>query len=339
MVLEKQIEGLILAGQFLPAVNEIKEKIKAAGRLSGEPRKQQLTAIETLIALLAAKQKNRLDVSLANLANTLLKAKFFRQAEATYQQALALNPRDQVSLSGLADTFQKQGKFPASEATYKKALALNPRNQVSLSGLADTFQKQGKFPASEATYKKALALNPRNQVSLSGLASVFYGRDRFSQALELVERCLAIDAKNQTALVLKANILRRQKDFDQAITLCRQVLAFNSVEAGQQEAAKLCLGFCYLEQYHLSGLASDYQSAENLLKPLSGKMAHACLGLVFLGCYRAEKESALRSSLFAACQHYLQLAAKLDSEAKDLAGAEREVERTFSSLLVTSPSS
>lgn len=113
-------------------------------------------------------------------------------ARKTYEEALAVNPRDPDLYAGYARAF---GDFARQEALARKALALNPRHTDALSLLAGLHVLDREDDRAEALAREALAVNPVHPVALGHLAAVHYLRGDSTAFDEVERRALAANPR------------------------------------------------------------------------------------------------------------------------------------------------
>ncbi|MDE2496495.1 MAG: tetratricopeptide repeat protein, partial [Xanthomonadaceae bacterium] len=80
-------------------------------------------------------------------------------AQAEFKQALALNPRDANAQLALADTEYHLGRLDDANAAYERAVSLDPRNVLALQGLAWLEGERHQYAAADRNLLKALDVN------------------------------------------------------------------------------------------------------------------------------------------------------------------------------------
>ena len=80
-------------------------------------------------------------------------------AQAEFKRALALNPRDANAQLALADTEYHLGHLDDANAAYERAVNLDPRNVLALQGLAWLEGERHEYAAADRTLLKALDVN------------------------------------------------------------------------------------------------------------------------------------------------------------------------------------
>jgi serine/threonine-protein kinase len=80
-------------------------------------------------------------------------------AQAQFKQALTLNPRDANAQLALADTEYSLGHLDDANAAYERAVSLDPRNVLALQGLAWLEGERHQYAAADRNLLKALDVN------------------------------------------------------------------------------------------------------------------------------------------------------------------------------------
>src|SRR5262249_25635958 len=140
------------------------------------------------------------DVKIA-YARSLEERGEYDAAEATYMEALKLNPQRadaQVHLAGLRD---RKGKFAESAELYRKALALKPGNADIYCNLGYSYYLQRRFTEAETNLRQTLALRPDHRAAHNNLGLVLAQTDRSDEALAEFHRAglTEADARNNLA--------------------------------------------------------------------------------------------------------------------------------------------
>src|SRR5439155_5396878 len=113
------------------------------------------------------------DTALAHAYGTLGQLyhayEFLDAAEACYQNAVALAPRDFAWRYSLAVVSQIKGETASALASLQAALALDQKNLPALLRLAEMRLERRELPAAAALFERALAIDPKSAPVLAGL--------------------------------------------------------------------------------------------------------------------------------------------------------------------------
>ena len=75
-------------------------------------------------------------------------------------------------ISNLGDTLQELGRLEDAEASFKQAITLNPDYSAAFNNLGVTLQELGRLEDAEASFKQAITLNPDYSAAFSNLGIV-----------------------------------------------------------------------------------------------------------------------------------------------------------------------
>ena len=144
------------------------------------------------------------------------------QAQAEFQQALALDPGFAQAHVGLANTYLLLREYtgmpdavayPKAEASVRRALALAPdlADAHSALGFIDYWWRWDPRTA-EIELKRAIALAPDSINSRLWLASILKVQLRFREALDQINRAQALDPDSSAVLETRGDILMSMGD-------------------------------------------------------------------------------------------------------------------------------
>lgn len=165
--------------------------------------------------------------ALADAASARKDANQFAEAERTYAQALALNPKSAEVHVNLALTWEAQGRDAEAIAEYREALQLNPALESAHIALGNILSRIGKLDDAIAEYIAAIRLNPKNTESYNGLGICYAMKNDMPEAATQFKRLLEIDPQNGSANGNLANALAAQNRLDEAIPYYAAALRIN----------------------------------------------------------------------------------------------------------------
>jgi tetratricopeptide (TPR) repeat protein len=207
--------------------------------------------------------------SLGELGHVFYNQGKHKQAETTYQEALALarKPRGDehedvaTQLSDLGLTLWKKDELSKAEEAHREALAINrklygsnahPYFARSVNNLGLVYQSQGKLDDARALYLEALEMTKKMVgpehlhvvFSLHNLASVARDQSRLPEAERLTRDAIAMSKKLGNAggigrildmdLCFLAEVLRDERRFDQAKEAASESLALRRKVLGNE---------------------------------------------------------------------------------------------------------
>lgn len=127
----------------------------------------------------------------------------------------------------------QQGHFSQAEAIYEQILALVPEHPDPLHMLGVLRWQTGDAKSAVELISKAIRGNPENPTYHYNLANAFVTLGDDEAAIEHYDTALASRPDYTNALINKANALKRRKDYSEAIAILEKVLKIvpNSIEA------------------------------------------------------------------------------------------------------------
>ncbi len=155
------------------------------------------------------------DTILLNLGFLYTRRGLYKQAEASYQRALAIrekvgyrDPRITTHLHNLAQLYQQQRQYAKAESLLQRALTISEQNfdpihpniASSLSALASCYAGQRQYAHAEPLLQRALMIQEQvfgsthinTANSLSELALCYQGQKQYTRAEPLLQRALAV---------------------------------------------------------------------------------------------------------------------------------------------------
>ena len=106
-----------------------------------------------------------------------------READAAARRAVELDPQGVEGLTALARTFDRTFDFPKAVATFDRALAINPRFATARHWKGITLTTMGRLEEGEAELRAAHALDPDSLPIQSYLGINLAYQSRFAEAL------------------------------------------------------------------------------------------------------------------------------------------------------------
>ena len=145
----------------------------------------------------------------AGLGLALYQAKHYSEAVETMAQALELDPGLAVAASlrvFSGHALRELGRRAEADAQYQLALDLAPRNVDALDYLAISLFSQERYEEALRHYRTLVQINTTSAVTHSNLGAVLHHLGRNEEALASVERALVLDPDLELALVGRAAI-------------------------------------------------------------------------------------------------------------------------------------
>lgn len=187
-------------------------------------RGQTSTALEELNASMAIKS----DLSESHALRGLILASTgdLRGAEASFQRALQINPRDADAMHNYGWFLCQQRRFDEADAQFRNAMAQPQYGVANRTLLAQGVcqARAGRWIEAEATLARSYELDPANPVTAYNLSEVLLRRGELERARFYVGRVNAVPEQvTAQSLWLAARIERRMGHNDAMLDFGRQL--------------------------------------------------------------------------------------------------------------------
>jgi predicted TPR repeat methyltransferase len=149
----------------------------------------------------------------------------FAAAASLYLQTLKSWPNFLPALLSYAVVLQALNRPAEALATYDKALAINPRNPGALYNRGNALRDLNRAGEAIASYDRALKIKPGFPEAYNNRGSALRDLDRIGEALVSFDKALAIKPDYAEALNNRGNALRDLKRTDEAIASYDRALA------------------------------------------------------------------------------------------------------------------
>lgn len=185
--------------------------------------------------------KNRLLESVPDLFKQALKhqlANQLEQAEALYQQILAISPKHLDSLTNLGLLFVKTDRRDMGKSLLQKAVHIEP-SAKHYSNLSIV------LPAMDAMdcMKKAINLNPGEAMYYKNMGGLFFGEARYEEAILYYKKALALNPTYDEVISDIGSCLMQQSQFQEAASYYRRAIALNPQAEVSHKRLLFCLCF------------------------------------------------------------------------------------------------
>ncbi len=205
--------------------------------------------LKQAVELLATQSRPRTLLGLAYEKSNDLK-----NAEGSYEGALALDPKDAETNLHLAQFYLKENRAQDAERKYRAVLANEPESQPALAGLAEALEAE-KSPEAADAYRNYLKAKPDDAAARVHFVHLLVANQKYDEALTEMEKGEKGGAPSLESLKLRADILIGEKKWPEAIAVLKQATAL----APRDTLLRGGLGRTYLQQ-------RDFANAEKELK-------------------------------------------------------------------------
>ena len=142
----------------------------------------------------------------------------YELAKATFGRVRELLPGSSDVPAALALIARRQGRWDESIASWEQSLALDPRNIEWLTNAAETYAMLRQFPAALKTYDRVLDIVPNDPDTVAFEAGIYQAEGNLEQAGKLL---VGVNAQTPSfnAFQTKSTQLFLERQFDEAIRL------------------------------------------------------------------------------------------------------------------------
>lgn len=177
-------------------------------------------------------------------AENLRQAEDYRQAAATYEQAIALQPDIASAHWGLCYSRNQQLQYQKAISACDAALSLNPDYPEALWSKGAALKELGNFEPALALYNQALQLKPNFTEVWINKGTVLHDMGRYQESLGAYDQALRLESSSADAWANRGAALWALKRFDDAIASLEKALAidpnhFNANDLRQQARRKI----------------------------------------------------------------------------------------------------
>jgi tetratricopeptide (TPR) repeat protein len=178
------------------------------------------------------------------------------EAEALYQQILAIDPRHADAQHLLGVIAHQRGDHALAVSMIETALEWSPQSLQYCSNLAEALRALGRTDEAIAACRRALEQSPDAPELLHNLANTLCDQGRYEEAIGLYNRALQRKPELVPAQVHRANALRATGHHGAAITALRKIVqqqpayveALNSLGLALREQGQLAEAIERFEQ-------------------------------------------------------------------------------------------
>lgn len=218
----------------------------------------------------------------------------YRESEASFRQALSMNPSDADIWVNLGNLLRTTGQAKAAEAAYTKALAVAPNHVDALYNFGLLLMTLERWAEAESAFKASLRVQPSQPDVYNELGNLFADRLRLVEAENAYRNALALRPKYADAYFNLGVLLKDTRRHSEALACIQQAIALDPAHA---EAALNCLGSLFIDAGRDEEAEVAYRRA--LAANPDFAAAYNNLGnLLMKGDRLQEAETAFRKAVF-----------------------------------------
>jgi serine/threonine protein kinase/Flp pilus assembly protein TadD len=148
----------------------------------------------------------------------------YGSAKTTFSRVSKMLPSSSEVPQALALITRREGHWDESVAYWEQALALDPRNEQLLVRAAVTYAYLRQFPAALKLYDRALDIVPNEPDLMASKGGIYQAEGNLEQAAKFLSQITAGTA-SQSAFSIKITQLRLERNLGEAIRLLQARLA------------------------------------------------------------------------------------------------------------------
>jgi tetratricopeptide (TPR) repeat protein len=148
----------------------------------------------------------------------------YQLAKTTFQRVQKMLPGSSDALMGLGGVSGREGHWDQSVAYWEQALALDPRNEQLLGSAAWSYGYRRQFPAALKLYDRVLDIVPNEPDMMASKAGIYQAEGNLEQAAKFLSQINA-ETASESAFLTKITQLRLERKFGEAIRLLQARLA------------------------------------------------------------------------------------------------------------------
>ncbi len=201
------------------------------------------------------------------------------RAEHFVERALRVDPNSIGALAQLAEIKRDQDDLPESIRLYQEAMRIDDSQPFLHLGLGDSLQRAGRYDEAEAAFRTVLGLDPDSFEAHYNLGVTHLARQRIDDAVGAFEKALELDGRSpRTALAYNnlGSIHLRRGEREQATERFRQAA---EVHPGHLES-RFNLGILHLQAGRSAEAIPRLEEAAALAP--NHERVNASLGMAYL---------------------------------------------------------
>ncbi|MFA6018901.1 MAG: tetratricopeptide repeat protein [Rhodospirillales bacterium] len=177
--------------------------------------------------------------NLAEVSSALEKSS---DAQAFYEQALALDPKLAAAHQRLGLLASRQGRFEDAVGHLQQAFFLTP-DAATANNLGAVLQHAERLGEAEVWYRQSLTIDPHHAKAIDNLGGLMQLAGRLSDAVECHENAIAIDPKLAPARVNLANAFMAEGRIPAALAALRWAQVMEKTARTASQNYLMCLNY------------------------------------------------------------------------------------------------
>ncbi|MEI8194991.1 MAG: tetratricopeptide repeat protein [Phycisphaerae bacterium] len=143
------------------------------------------------------------------------------------RQAIALEPDYAEAHCNLGNVLKEKGRLDEAIAAYRHAIGLKPNYPAAHNNLGNALKDQGQPDEAIAAYRQAIVLNPNYPLAQNNLGTALLETGHPDEAIASFQQAIALNPNYANAYSNLGNALRTKGLLGEAITACKQAISLN----------------------------------------------------------------------------------------------------------------
>jgi predicted O-linked N-acetylglucosamine transferase (SPINDLY family) len=194
------------------------------------------------------------------------------EAEACYQQVLAVQPKHADALHLRGVVAHQAGRHDLAIELMRQALKQNPRNPVYFCNLGSALKDQGKREEAIAAYRQAISIKPDYANAHSNLGSALQEQGKREEAIAAYRQAISIKPDYADAHYNLGSALQEQGKLADAVVSFERALALKPTTLEYACRAKLLLPIIPSSANAIELQRMRYQAGISILTALPGTL-------------------------------------------------------------------
>ncbi|WNM64036.1 tetratricopeptide repeat protein [Candidatus Nitrospira neomarina] len=262
-----QGRSLIMERDFEKGIEELKKSLEL------DPDNEQVyvdLARAYLILEKPEEAEDVLDKGLTKKANSptliLAKGEFYSlqgkntEAEALFQEVLALDPENYDYYVKIAGYYQTNQKWKETEEIYQRLATRKPASEVPQMFLGEFYTFIGDGAKASAHFQKGVELNPKSDPARNSLINFYLDNRQWDDVEKLMKPLLEAKSKSIVTKIFEARLILGRGNVDEAIPLFQAIIK----DEPNQAMAHQYLGSAFAQKNETVQAIQEFTEAKKL---------------------------------------------------------------------------
>ena len=238
--------------------------------------RRQIVRKQQALAEASEEDKAALQAEIADLRDQ--QEQYLQAAIDAYRKALEIKPGLMNVYTTIAGALEQMGRFDEAVATFQEAIAANPKSAQPHVGLGEMYRRRNNVEAAIREYQQAVTKAPNNVNYRLVLASLLESAGRLNEALVHVQEAAQLNPNEPSVRQNLAFMYQRLQMYPEALAEAQAAAQLAPMDPTPQ----LLIGDISRQMNDLQGAADAYQRALVINPNLSNAWnVHLNLALIY----------------------------------------------------------